>query len=94
MGALVPQVPRDVSRRLVEHVRGEESGPGCPAAGGDGRRYGLTEEAAGSGAERGSPWLTAPLSAGGDGVLERWRLRGARGPPRPWRRMSAGCQAR
>eukprot|EP00075_Anas_platyrhynchos_P020550 XP_027309803.1 spectrin beta chain, non-erythrocytic 5-like [Anas platyrhynchos] len=31
-------VPRDVSRRLVEHVRGEESGPGCPAAGGDSRR--------------------------------------------------------
>ncbi|XP_032041628.1 spectrin beta chain, non-erythrocytic 5-like isoform X2 [Aythya fuligula] len=31
-------VPKDVSRRLVEHVRGEESGPGCPAAGGDSRR--------------------------------------------------------
>lgn len=94
MGALVLQVQKDVSRRTAEHVRGEESSPGSPAAGGDSRRYGLAEVALRSGTEWGSPWLTVPLSAGGGGVLERWRLSGARGPPRPRCRMSARWQAR
>ncbi|XP_040408794.1 uncharacterized protein LOC121067923 isoform X2 [Cygnus olor] len=31
-------VQKDVSRRTAEHVRGEESSPGSPAAGGDSRR--------------------------------------------------------